>query len=477
MTPSNKSLSRREFLRAAGIAGVGLGLAACAPAAPAAPAAPVAPAATAAPAAPAAAATVPPAAAAAKHKIRITAIPGPAGDNIKYAISLFQKKYPDLEVQLDVAGGAETEYKPNFPQIAISSDRPDAAWYWVDGRQYQDLVTAGALEPLDSIWESEGLVKAMGTAITTKYTSPDSHRYAGCVDIVWYPQVYYNLDIFAKAGVKPPANGLAYESLDEWYSVCDKIRKAGFEPVTVGGKEGWRLGHAHDALLQRMVPQDMLDDLYINARPGVKAKAHYTGAEWTSADKMLKEWYDKGVFAEGDLGRNYAEGRALFVQKKAAMYQDGSWGVGILRTEAPDIKFGWMLYPQVKPEIKPKFLVYGGDGVMIPKKPTDLPTSQKFVAYLLSQEYQTEMAKNGALGLVPSRSDVPESAMQSLDPMVREMFYQLPKVGTSTGWDDPCPGDMAEKSFILFQEMLTGIRKPETVGEELEKMADVKRSK
>jgi hypothetical protein len=34
------------------------------------------------------------------------------------------------------------------------------------------------------------------------------------------------------------------------------------------------------------------------------------------------------------------------------------------------------------------------------------------------------------------------------------------------------PGDMAEKSFILFQEMLTGTRQPEAVGPELEKLAE-----
>ena len=453
MSSSDKPISRRQFLRLAGVTGLGLGLAACAPA----PAPGQAPAA----AQPTAAAAVQPTAAAAKRKIRVTVIPGAAGNVIKHCADSFMKKYPDIEVQVDVAGGAETEYKPNFPQIAISSDRPDAAWYWVDGRQYQDLVSAGALESLNDIWEQNGLAKAYGEAITTKYTSPDGNRYAVCQDVVWYPQVYYNKKIFEECGVKPPANGVAYESLDEWYKVCDTVHAKGYEAVTVGGKEGWRIGHASDAILQRMIPQELLDDSYNNWRKGWQPKLRYNGPEWLAADKLLKEWYDKGVFAEGDLGRNYAEGRALFVQKKAAMYQDGNWGVGILRGEAPDIDFGWMLYPQVKPEIKPKFLLYGGDGVMIPKNPKDLDASKKFVSHMASLEYQTEMARAKDLGMVPARSDVPAEALQGLDPMVLEMYLQLPKVGTSTGWDDPVPGDMAERRFILYQEMLTGVRTPE----------------
>ncbi len=463
MSNPNRHISRREFLRAAGLTGLGLGLAACVPVTPAPPAGEQA---TAAPAA------------AAKRKIRVTAIPGPAGNNIKYAAENFMKKFPDIEVQVDVAGGAETEYKPNFPQIAVSADRPDAAWYWVDGRQYQDLVAAGALESLDEIYVSEGLEAAYPEATLTKYTSPDGSRYAVNTDVVWYPQVYYNKAIFEECGVEPPANGLAYESLDEWYEICDKIRAKGYEPVTIGGKEGWRIGHCHDTLLQRMIPQDLLDDLYNNWRPGWEPKIHYNGPEWTSVDKMLKEWYDKGVFAEGDLGRNYSEGRAIFVQKKAAMYQDGSWAVGILNDEAPDIEYGWMLYPQVKPEIAPKFLLYAGNGFLVPKDPpSDKDAAMKFAAYVTSLEYQTLMVQNKDIGFVPSRTDVPEEAMGALEPMVREMWLKLIEVGTSTGWDDPVPGDMAERSFILFQEMLTDVREPETVGEELETLAERKRSK
>jgi ABC-type glycerol-3-phosphate transport system substrate-binding protein len=455
MISIKQQVTRRQFLKVAGLAGVSVGLAAYGAAVPVLAAPP----------------------AQAKRKIRVTAIPGPAGNNIKYAADNFMKKYPDIEVQVDVAGGAETEYKPNFPQIAVSADRPDAAWYWVDGRQYQDLVAAGALEPLDDIYESEGLDKAYPEATLTKYTSPDGHRYAVNTDVVWYPQIYYNKAIFKECGVEPPANGLYYETTDEWYGVCDKFRAKGYEPVTVGAKEGWRIGHCHDTLLQRMIPQELLDDLYNNWRPGSKPKISYNGPEWLAVDKMLKEWYDKGVFAEGDLGRSYAEGRAIFVQKKAAMYQDGSWAVGILRSEAPDVDFGWMHYPQVKPEIKPRFLLYAGNGFMVPKDPSDKDAAMKFAAYVTSLEYETLMVQNKDIGFVPSRVDVPQDAMGALEPMVREMWLKLLEMGTSTGWDDPVPADMAERSFILFQEMLTGVRSPESVGEEIEKLAERHRQK
>ncbi len=468
MTYIKRFMTRREFLRVAGVTGVGLGLVACGSAAPAPPAEQQE-------AAPAAEQKQEAPAAAAKKVVVMTVIPGAAGTAVQGNAEAFIKERPDVEIKVNVAGGAETEYKPNFPQIAVSADRPDLAWYWVDGRQYQDLVAAGALEPLDDLYKREGWDKALPEAVLTKYTSPDGHRYAVAQDIVWYPQVYYNKQIFDEVGVKPPANGIAYESLEEWYDVCDKLRAAGYEAVTVGMKEGWRIGHAHDVLLQRMIPQEQFNDFYDNWRPDWEVKLHYNGPEWLAADKMLKEWFDKGVFAEGDLGRNYAEGRALFVQKKAAMYQDGSWAVEILRDEAPDLDFGWMLYPQVKPEIKPAFLLYAGDGLMMLKDPDNKDVAEDFLAFNLSVERQAWMLKE--VGLTPVRSDMPPDAFEQMDAVLKEMWGQIPKAGTSTGWDDPVPADLAERSFILFQEMLTDARTPESVGEELEKLAERHRQK
>ncbi|NPV53720.1 MAG: extracellular solute-binding protein [Firmicutes bacterium] len=417
------------------------------------------------------------AALAGKVSIRITAIPGPTAKAIEANAQLFMKKNPDINVVVDIAGGAEEVYKPNFPVIAASPDRPDMAWYWVDGRQYQDMVKAGLLEPLDDLYAKEGWFKSLPESTIKKYTSPDGHLYAVNQDIVWYPQVYYNKKIFKNLGIQSPATPyMAYASLNEWYAVINKIRGAGYQPVSYGGKEGWIIGHTHDALLQRMIPQDLLNDLYENWRSGSKPKVRYTDEVWTQVDRMLLEWAKKGVFADGFMGRSYPEGRMLFVQGKAAMYQDGSWAVGILRNEAPNLDFGWMLYPKIKKEIDPKFLLYAGNGIMILKGTKHLDACKRFLAFILSKEGQENMMKNAQL--IPSRMDVDPNVIKKMaDPLVYEMWLKLRSIGTSTGWDDPVPAEPAERSFILFQELLTGTRTPESVGKELEDIVEKLRTK
>src|SRR5688572_25197634 len=235
--------------------------------------------------------------AAQKRTLAVSCIPGSPAAHLQDAAKKFMAANADVDVQVNVAGGAETEYKGAFPQIVASSDKPDFAWYWVDGRQYQDIANAGLLEPLDDMYESEGWNKVLPQSVINTYTSPDGKKYAVSEAIVWYPQVYYNKEAFKKAGIEEPKDHY-FKSLDEFYAACDKLRKAGYEPLTLGGGEGWILGHTHDAILQRVATDDQLNDLLTSWRKGSTPKVRYTEAPWTTADKLLMEFAEKKVFAE-----------------------------------------------------------------------------------------------------------------------------------------------------------------------------------
>lgn len=406
--------------------------------------------------------------------LTVGVIPGQPADHFNLMAKNYMAAHSDVTIQVNVASGAEQYWKPNFPQIVSSSDKPDLAWYWVDGRAYQDIANAGLLEPLDDLYQSEGWDKALPESVINTYTSPDGKKYAVCETIVWYPQVYYSKEAFSKAGLEPPKD-YYYKSLDEFYGVCDKLRTAGYEPVTIGGGEGWILGHTHDALLQRVATEDQLNDLLTSWRKGATPKVKYTDAPWATADKLLVEFNQKKVFAEGYLGRTYADGRALFVQGKAAMYQDGSWAPsdGVLYKEAPKLDFGWMLYPQVDPKIQPKFLLYGGNGLMIPKGGPNVDLAKQFLAFVMSKDQQETSAK--AKINFPSRNDIPLDAIKASGSHVADMYPYLTSIGASTGWDDPVPADMAEQSLTMWGDLLSGRISVDQVGQQLEKLADAHR--
>lgn len=409
--------------------------------------------------------------AAQKRTLSVGVIPGSPAAHLQDAAKKYMAAHSDVDIQVNVASGAETYWKPNFPQIVASSDKPDFAWYWVDGRAYQDIANAGLLEPLDDLYTSEGWDKALPQSVQNTYTSPDGKKYAVCEAVVWYPQVYYNKEAFKKAGIEEPKDKY-FKSLDEFYGVCDKLRTAGYEPLTLGGGEGWILGHTHDAILQRVATDAQLNDLLTSWHKGATPKVKYTDAPWTTADKLLVEFGQKKVFAEGYLGRSYADGRALFVQGKAAMYQDGSWAASadILYKEAPKLDFGWMIYPQIDPKIQPKFLLYGGNGLMIPKGGPNVDLAKQFLAFVMSKDQQEQSTK--AKLIVSPRNDITLDAIKEAGPHIADMYPALTSIGTSTGWDDPVPADMAEKSLTLWGDLLSGRIKVDQVGPEIEKLAE-----
>jgi glucose/mannose transport system substrate-binding protein len=412
-----------------------------------------------------------------QRTLTVSTIPGGQAARMQIVADNFMAANPDINVVINLAGGAETEYKPNFPLIVASDDRPDVAWYWVDGRQYQDIANNGFLEPLNDLYESEGWNEVYPQSTLTLYTQPNGNKYAVCGGVVWYPQIYYNRAIFAEVGIEPPpADRPFYTSNEEFFDVCNRLRAAGYEPLTIGGKEGWIIGHAHDALLARVATTEQLTDLLFNWRSGSTPLTRYTEAPWTTANQMLLDYANNGVFAEGFLGRSYAEGRALFVQGRAAMYQDGSWAptAPILYAEAPDLDFGWMLYPQVDASIGAKFLLYAGDGIMVPAGTANVDLAKQFVAFMNNQE---QVIAQLAAGIVPARTDIDPELITEIGPQVAEMYAQLPVHGTTTGWDDPVPAIMAEQSHILWQDLLGGRIGVEQVGQTIEELAERQRNR
>lgn len=411
------------------------------------------------------------------QEIRISSLGGPTGQHLQSDAKAFMEQNPGTKVIIEIAGGAESEYKANFPQIAASSDAPDMAWYWVDGRQYQVIAEAGLLEPLNDLYKQEGWFDVLAESTIKKYTQPSGQIFAVNTQYVWYPVIFYNKTIFKELGIKTPENSYkAYSSLKEWYEVVNKLRAGGYEPLTFGGLEGWILGHTHDILWQRMVSEETRQDLLNNWREGYAAKASYTGDEWLALDKMMLEWKNKGVFAEGFMGRNHAQGRSIFVRGKAAMYQDGVWAVGTLESEAPDMDIDWMNFPKILPEIDPQFLLYAGNGLMILKSSQNKELAKKFLAFTMSRDRQIALVKSD-ISMIPSRLDIPAEVMQAgMSPMSYDMWIKIAEIGSAVGWDDPVPADMANKSFVLISNMLSGSIPPEEVGKQLEKMAKLKRS-
>ena len=174
------------------------------------------------------------------------------------------------------------------------------------------------------------------------------------------------------------------------------------------------------------------------------------------------------------MSRSYAEGRSLFIQERAAMYSDGSWGSNSIRAES-EIDFGWFLYPQFDPAIEPRMLAFYGDAILIPRRTSQPEVALQFVAHVMSIERQLAAAAD--FGFIPSRSDIDPALIETaLKYPVSSMWQAAKRYGTVTSIGNELSAQLSSRSFSLLQDLVVGRVGAAEVGAELERIAERLRS-
>ena len=200
-------------------------LAACAPAAPTAQ--PPAP--TAQPAAPTAQPTAP-----AAEQVKLTywywaESDAPGADAwMKETVDAYKQVKPNVTIEI-VPQSTDTLISA-FQAAVTAKSGPDIASQWATG------------PVLGFVWQ-DGLVPVSDYVPASEmdnWLNLNENTYNGKV---WGAPMYligievmYNKDMFAKAGVTPPASGRW--TWDEFLAACDKLKAAGITPFVGGDKDG-----------------------------------------------------------------------------------------------------------------------------------------------------------------------------------------------------------------------------------------------
>src|SRR5262249_40933264 len=115
-------------------------------------------------------------------------------------------------------------------------------------------------------------------------------------------------------------------------------------------------------------------------------------------------------------------------------------------------------------------LLYGGNGLMIPKGGPNVDLAKKFLAFIMTKDQQTAATKANLI--VSPRNDLPADAIKRAGPHVAEKFPLVSTIGTPAGWDDPVPADMANLSLDLWGNLMSGATTVDQVGPQIQKLAD-----
>jgi multiple sugar transport system substrate-binding protein len=374
---ASKGLSRRAFLRAAGVVSVGAAAAACVPVAAPAPAQPPA-------AQPTAAEEAAPTQAAAPAAAPVT-------------LQFWSEGFSDW-VQKEI-----TAYKQVEPQVTIDF----VTFQW--GEMTPKLLTAsaGGTAPNCVIqdrfrmagWSSRGGATELGDYITQYNINPDDYWPATWAEGVWQGKVYcipfetdgrfvfWNKDLVAAAGLDPEQEPPTYD----WAGVMDMAKK-----LTKLASDG-------SVDIMGFVPSQMLnygnggDYVYAWADGGEFMKDDKTA--WLDNPKLVEtlQWELDCVNAVGGIDKTAAfaagwpttAGYSPFGAGKLVLSMDGDWNLSNFAKYYPDLKFG--MAPWHVRNDKEKVTGFaGGFCFAIPAGAKELPASFKWLNYISSYEAQVD---------------------------------------------------------------------------------------
>jgi ABC-type glycerol-3-phosphate transport system substrate-binding protein len=367
----SKQLTRRNFLKMAGVASAGAALAACAPAQPAATQAPQQPAPADNEPTPTAVPTAfVPSSDAATVDIWLQQV---SIDVMKGTAKLFMEKNPDIKVnfipmaQIDAANNL-------LAAIAAGAGAPDAAFIdWNIIQRFTARGGVGVRDLKDNIRPKTDWVGWDLDLATTK-----DGKLIGLPEDLGINMMFYRTDVFEQAGMPSDPENVA-KLIDTW----DDMIMAG-QKMTEPGKR-WMLNNASDiwGIVQQEGEIRFFDDggqPVVNADRYVKAAEISLKARKAGIDAKIDWWS-----SDWEVARNKVPG-------VVALYPCAAWWDQIIQPAAPDTKGLWRVVP-----LPSKASAYGGGSFFVfPDMSKKFESAFKFTSYAeASEEGITEYMKSG----------------------------------------------------------------------------------
>ena len=330
----------------------------------------------------------------------------------------------------------------------LTADAPDvAAWY--AGNRMAPFVKAGLFEDVSDVWAANGLDESLKSAAASM--TMDGKKWG--VPYTYYQWgIYYNKDVYKKAGVSEPKNWA------EFVSNCEKFKAIGVDCLTTGTKALWPGAGIFDYINMRTNGYEFHMDLTAGKVKWTDPKVKATFAEWAkvvpymSANAAAIDWQDAAALLSQGKAANYVMGNfAVDTFKKGGMTNDN---------------LGFLIFPEITPGI-PRAEEAPTDTFHIPSGAKNKADAKVFLAYLASPEAQTKM--NATLGQLP----VNNKATVGDDPFIQAGFKELSSAyALAQFFDRDAPADMAKAGMEGFQEFMAKPENIDAILERLQKVAD-----
>lgn len=198
------------------------------------------------------------------------------------------------------------------------------------------------LEPVNDMEFAGRISDQMKSVITNKdgqmFVLPIDSDVAGMV---------YNVTVLEKAGVNPDD----IKTWADFETAAEKIKAAGYEVITIGGKDSWTIGQFFDWV----APSFYVTDEANNQREALKS-GDFSEEIWVQAATLMDNWTKAGYFNEDVLTSDYMGDCEALAKDEAAFAFYGNSTIVDAKKVNPDVKLGMMPIPSNSENDEPSLI-------------------------------------------------------------------------------------------------------------------------
>lgn len=310
------------------------------------------------------------------------------GQGWKLALEIFRKRHPKLDVKFQTT--SFDAVRKNAKLMLAGNDVPDLMEFNKGNADGGQLAAQGLLAPLTAQVAEHGWDKKVTGAMQSlaRYDAngnAGSGNWYGVPDIGEYVTMYYNKELFDKAGVEAEPR-----TMDEFVAVMKKLQNAGIQPVSSSAStnNGWNQLWLWYSLVSAHADRRQIDDFVFLQHP-----VDFGASPWSTGTDQFQEWIDAGYLGKDLGGLNFEQAAVTFLSGKAAMYM---WNNGQFVRMQNEAKFKWGFFtlPGAKMTLGSSGHLWG-----VPAKSTHKELAYEFIDITLGRPVQNKIAQLGGLPL------------------------------------------------------------------------------
>ncbi len=355
------------------------------------------------------------------------------------------RAYDQAKGRLDAFAKTGTKLKVNYVdhntfQENISNylqGNPDDVFSWFAGYRVQSFADNGLVGDVSDVWPIDGV----GDAFKKASTGSDGKQYF--VPTNNYPwAVFYFKSLWEKNGYTPP------KTMDELVTLSKQMQKDGLEPIAFADKDGWPAMGTFDILNMRINGYDF----HISLMGGKES--------WESdqVKTVFDTWRGLLPYHQSDsLGRTWQEATSSLQQKKSGMYLLGLFLTDSLPLEQQqDIDF--FTFPEVDSNVGADAIDAPIDGFCMSPNPKNEKGAKDLLKFLGSEKGNDALTAKG-IPMIATNSNADTSKYTDLQKRAADFIGQQASIAQFLDRDT----DPAFASTVMIPALQQFIKSPDDI--------------